>query len=367
LIRSVPVRRGKSDGDVAEDAEPLAVLDLDDPEIGIRPEDRFAAIPPGPRLVPRRMHGESTRAPVVLLAGLLALFIIGSWLGGVGSDDEVDTEPTATPVLDQITETKLLLVGDEGIAEIDVGRGAARPVDDGASYAIRLRRHLEPRSRIIPSATAGRAWVVSRDTDGVSSTREIDLGDGATTAKLSVEGRVVAAATDALVVERSAGLIEAVRFDGTTLPTVAPSGRVLGAAGTLVATRAVEGCADRNCGIVVTDIATGTTRDLPAPLSAGGTEFGSMAPDGRLLAVLRSDGVETHGVLLHTELGTTTPFRARNVGRDTIGPTALSWSADGAWLLIATEFGGLDAVATVDGTTYRVVADLPPFTAIVAR
>ncbi|HEX6311984.1 MAG TPA: hypothetical protein VF152_10190 [Acidimicrobiia bacterium] len=361
----MPGRRRESDADVAENAEPLTVLDLDDPEIGLRPEDRFAVIPPGPRLVPRRAHDEATRIPVLLLAGLLGLFVLASWLGGVGSEDASDQDSPVAPLLDRITGTTLLLVGDDGVAAIEVGRGAARPVDDPGARA--LLRERGPRSRLVPTDASGRAWAVSAGPDGIATARELDLGDGRVTAEVRVEGVVVAATTGALIVERSSGVLDAVGRDGATVLTVAPSGQVLGAAGTRVATRVVDGCSGTDCGVAITDVATGATLVVSAPLSAGGTEFGSLSPDGRLLAVVRSDGVDTHGLLVDLDLGATIPFRARGVGRDTIGPTALAWSPDGAWLFVATERDGLDAVATLDGTTYRVGSDLPAFTAILTR
>ncbi|MGH9030746.1 MAG: hypothetical protein ACRDZV_01350 [Acidimicrobiia bacterium] len=360
----MPARRGRSDDEVADDAEPLAVLDLDDPELGIRPEDRFAAIPPGPRLVPRRVHDESTRAPVLLLAALLALFVVGSWLGGIGSDEASRTAAGPLPVLDQITGATLLLVADERATVIEVGRDAGIPVDDRAARA--LVRTRSTRSRVVPSVTAGRAWIVSGTTGGVSTAREIDITDGSTTAEMQLEGTVAGATDAGLVVERPSDLLEVVGPDGVTVLTLAPSGRVLGAAADSVAIRPGE-CGGGECTVTVTDVATGTQRELPAELAAQGTEFGSLSPDGRLLAIARSDGVDTRGILVDVELGTVTTFRARGVRRDALGPAALAWSPDGAWLFLASAPGGLDAVATGDGTSYRVDAELPPLRAILNR
>lgn len=363
MTESVPARWGRSDDEVADDAEPLSVLDLDDPELGIRPEDRFATIPPGPRLIPRRVHDESTRAPVLLLAGLLVLFVVGSWLGGIGSDEPPETRAGPVPVLDQTTGTTLLLVGEEGAAVIDVGRKAAISVDDEGTRAIARARSI--RSRVVPSATAGRAWIVSGEPNGVSTAREIDIGDGSTTAEVQVEGVVTGATEAGLVVERKSGPVEVVGADGTTIMMLAPSGRVVGAARNLVAVR--PECEGRVCGVAVIDVATGARRELPGELAASGTELGSLSPDGRLLAIVRSDGVDTHGVLVDVELGVVTPFQARGLRRAALGPAALAWSADDAWLFVATAPSGLDAVATGDGTTYRVDAVLPPFTAILTR
>ena len=364
MTERVPVRRRGSDDDVTDDAEPLSVLDLDDPELGIRPEDRFAAIPPGPRLVPRRVHDESTRAPVLLLAGLLALFVLGSWLGGIGSDEAPESRADpAQPVLDQTTDTTLLLVGEEDAAVIDVGRKAAIPVDDAGTRAIARARSI--RSRVVASSTAGRAWIVTREPDGTSIAREIDTTSGATTAKVQIDGLVAGATEAGLVVERRSGPVEVVGADGATTTTLAPSGRVMGAARNLVTVR--PECAGRACGVAVIDVTTGTSRELPGELAASGTELGSLSPDGRKLAIVRSDGVDTHGVLVDVELGTVTPFRARGLRRAALGPAALAWSPDEAWLFVATAPNGLDAVATGDGTAYRVDAELPPVSAILVR
>ncbi|MGH8984054.1 MAG: hypothetical protein ACRDY6_09305 [Acidimicrobiia bacterium] len=360
----MPTRWGKSDSDdVANDAEALPVLDLDDPELGIRPEDRFAAIPPGPQLVPRRVHDESTRAPVVLLAGLLVLFVVGSWLGGIGSDEPAETRAGPVPVLDQTTGTTLLLVGEEDAAVIEVGRTGAVPADDATAMAIARAR--SSRSRVVPSATAGRAWIVIGAADGISTARELDLADGLTTAEVEVDGVVTGAVDAGLVVERQSGPVEVVGPDGATLVTLVPSGRVLGAARNLVAVR--PACQGRACGVTMIDVVSGAQRELPGELAASGTELGSLSPDGRLLAIVRSDGVDTHGVLVDVELGAVTPFRARGLRRAALGPAALAWSADDAWLFVATAPSGLDAIATGDGTSYRVDDHLPPFTAILTR
>jgi hypothetical protein len=58
-----------------------------------------------------------------------------------------------------------------------------------------------------------------------------------------------------------------------------------------------------------------------------------------------------------------TPFRTRAVRRDSGAP--LAWSSDGAWLFVATERDGLDAVG-IDGQGYRVANALPPFEAILS-
>lgn len=361
----MPSRRGKPDDDVAENAEPLAVVDLDDPEIGVRPEDRFAALPPGPRLVPRRVHDESTRAPVVLLAGLVALFLLGSGLGGMDSDDETVGEPRLAPVLDRITGATLLLIGED-VAAIEVGSGAARQIDDGASHAFRLRAQAAPRSRILPSATPGEAWIVAPASDRTETAEAIRLADGTRLDEIEVEGTVVGAAQDALVVERPSGAIDAIALDGTTARPVAPAGPVLGAAAMRVATRPPD-CSGSTCGVLVTELAAGATRMLSAELSAGGVEFGSMSPDGRLLTVARSDGVDTFGIVVDIESGATVPFRVRGVAREAVGPSALAWSGDGAWLFVATDRNGLDAVETASGTSYRVGGELPPFEAILTR
>jgi len=339
--------------------EPLTVLDLDDPEIGIRPEDRFAAIPPGPRIVPRRVRTESTNAPLLLLGALVAFFLVGAWLGGPGSP-EPESGATAVPELDQRTRTILLTFGGGDVRRLDVDRRSTHAEHDEGLRA--LAAALSGRTRLVPSAATGRIWLVTGDPGGFSTVQEIEVADGSPTAPPTrLEGFVSGAVSTGLVVERASGALEIVGVDDATVSPLAEDRLFVAAAGTQLATTSA-GCTGPECEIVVDDVVTGASRRLKVELGPGGTEVAGFSPDGAQLVVARSDGVQTRGVIIDVPLETVTTFRARAVRRDSSAP--LAWSPDGAWLFLATERDGLDAVG-VDGQGYRVEADLPPFDAIV--
>ena len=346
----------------ADLGEPLTVVDLDDPEIGVRPEDRFAAIPPGPRIVPRRIHDESNRAPILLLGALLAFFVLGALLGGSGSSPEESGTPAApTPDLDQPTDTTLLLLGPEGATRLDVDDRTARPV--GTEKLEALVDAAGGRGRLVPSAVAGRVWAVTTGPSATSLAQELATADGsATSALVEVEGLVAGAVTTGLVVERPSGALEIVDGTGATVATLPENRLFLAAAGDQLATRPAD-CTAKECEVVVDNVETGTSRTVSVTLGSGGTEVASFSPDGQRLMVARSDGVHTGGVVVDVPLETVTTFRTRAVRRDSAAP--LAWSVDGAWLFVAADRNGLDAVGA-DGQGYRVDAELPPFEAIVA-
>ncbi|MGI8796645.1 MAG: zinc-ribbon domain-containing protein [Acidimicrobiia bacterium] len=340
---------------------PLTVLELDDPEIGIRPEDRFAAIPPGPRIVPRRVHDDSTYAPLMLLGALVAFFLVGAWLGSPSSSPpQTGTATGPAPALDQSTGATLVLLGGDGAIELDVDEGTATRAAEGLGA---IADAVTARGRLVPATAEGRVWLVTREPDGSSLAQEIDADDGSpTSAPIQVDGFVSGAVTSGLVVERTSGALEVVERDGRVTLSL-PEGRLfLAATGSLLATR-VSGCFPSECDVLVDNVETGTSRRLRVDLGPGGTEVAGFSPDGHQLVVARSDGVQTRGVVVDVGLETVTTFRARAVRRDSGAP--LAWSPDGAWLFIATERDGLDAVGT-DGQEYRVATEVTPFEAILS-
>ncbi len=354
-------------GGQAEDEQPLTVLELDAPELGIRPEDRFAAIPPGPRLIPRRHHDESSSAPFVLLAGLVAFFVLGAWLGGAGSDENERTGGATEgplPVLDQGTGTTVLLFGDR-VTALDLDRSP--PLRSAVPRLRDVADDVLDDAVLVPSAAPGRAWLATPEPDGGSVVREVDLADGsAVTPPVRVDGRVVGAVTAGVVVERAPGRLELVAADGTVVRGLGEQRVFLAAAGDAVATRSST-CRGAECAVTVDDLATGATRELQTELATVGAELAALSPGGRRLGVLRSAGVETRGIVVDLRLETVAQFRARGVPRGAAGGVpALGWSPDGGWLFIATARGGLDAVAS-DGLTYRVDAEVPTFTGIMTR
>jgi hypothetical protein len=214
--------------------EPLAVLDLDDGELGLLPEDRYAAIPPGPRLVPRRVRRDSPWGPVALLAAVVALFTVGAWLDSAASDrvrggaDAPASEPLTEP-----TGTTLLLTARAFDFELDVDRARverAEPAEVfGETRSTLAREHsmLAPdgdaRIRvisaddIIASGDSDRVWFVApagTGGNGRAQAQEVDVTTGAITGELEVDGTVVGAVEDGLVVERPSRTLEVVGADG---------------------------------------------------------------------------------------------------------------------------------------------------------
>src|SRR5680860_1198460 len=92
------------------DLDLLAVADVD---AGIRREDRYVALPPGPRWVPRRVRRESSRAPIVIvgLAGVL------------GQGEPTRAVPATPPLLEEPTGVTLLRAGPRGLERIDIDKG----------------------------------------------------------------------------------------------------------------------------------------------------------------------------------------------------------------------------------------------------
>src|SRR2546429_8724388 len=70
----------------ADAGEALPVVDLDDTELGIRTEDRYAYVPPGPHWIRRRVHDSSKQIPIAILVGLAVFFVIGGVLPPSTSD-----------------------------------------------------------------------------------------------------------------------------------------------------------------------------------------------------------------------------------------------------------------------------------------
>jgi hypothetical protein len=374
--------------------EPLSVVDLEDAELGIRSEDRYAAVPPGPRLIPRRVHDESTGAPLLLLGALVAFFALGAWLDSTGSEDEPATAAERpAPVLDRATGTTLLLIGKDGATTLDVDERTARPLPGGERLsapaaaastggevvvvddddAVRLPGPgrppvtLGPAGDVFTSARPDHVWLVVTGAGGTSIAREVDLatpGDAAP--ELTIGGSVVGVVSRGLVVELPSGAIEVVAPDGAPPRRLGESTIFVAAGGDVVASRPVE-CAAGACDLLIDDVATGTRRVFQlGGLATGGTELAASSPDGRRVVVLRSDGLQTRGVLVDVRLATVTPFRARPVRQNPSRAPALAWSPDGEWLFLATVRTGIDAVDP-DGRAYRVEAALPDFDAIVAR
>src|SRR3977135_2943169 len=117
----------------ADAGEALPVVDLDDTELGIRTEDRYAYVPPGPQWIRRRVHDSSKQIPIAILIGLAVFFVIGGLLQRSTSNRaEPPREVTAQrlPGLHRTTGATLLLLAPDGLHTLDADgpRGRARAV-----------------------------------------------------------------------------------------------------------------------------------------------------------------------------------------------------------------------------------------------
>lgn len=372
----------------ADAGESLPVVDLDDAELGIRTEDRYAYVPPGPRWIRRRVHDDSTRLPIVILAGLLLIFLVGALLqqpsrDGAGSRREVAA--AALPTLRDSTRTSLLALTPDGVHDLDVDRRdvrsaavaelpvgpvtAATTSGDHAVLVVDHRTYAVPLSLDGPATAIGAAvevfasrrvdgvWLLTYPADGSVVAREVDLAGVETTppAVLGGSATVRTAAGEGLVIERLGpdGTRTLATWDPAQ-PGVAPVTLRTGAlfvAGTrdTVASRAAA-CVTRRCDLYLDDIGPGRQRVIGNVLSPGGVAAAAFSDDGRRLAVLENDGDGSHGTLVDITTGSLTPF--------TVGPVAttrpaIAWSDNGNWLFVATTAGRLDAV-DLRGRAYSV-------------
>jgi hypothetical protein len=381
--------------------ESLPVLDLDDDELGIRTEDRYAYIPPGPKWIRRRVHDESTRIPIVILAGLLLLFLVGAWLQQ-GSRDRADPRRNVTaealPALRQPTRASLLVLMPTGLQTLDVDRRRVRtggvaelpvgPVTaattsgDDVVLVVDHRAYVVPLTldgpavgigaavEAFPSAGPGRVWLLTYPPDGTVLAREVDFAGAETTPPAVLGGSVTVrtAAGDGLVTDR-------LGTDGTRAlgiwdpaqPATAPvtfrtNALFVAGARDVVASRDA-GCGARRCDLYLDDLATGRERVIGNALGRGGVAAAAFSADGRHLAVVESDAGRSRGTLVDTKTGALTPFATGPVASTR---PAIAWSRDGAWLFVATSEGRIDAVSA-RGRGYSVPTDRLDSAALIAR
>jgi len=368
-----------SDEDL-EATSDLPVLDLEDDDLGVRTEDRYAAIPPGPRLVRRREHRDRDRGPaVVLLVALAVLFAVAAWLDGISSDDSdgAGGDDMASRELEASTGATLLAVGGDGasVTDIDEGTvGALVPLDEPVLDALLAQETLVVRSSadtitalaltgssrrdlpraqdLVRSADPARVWLVQRDGDSSHAT-EIVVADGTVTEEIDAAGRVLGATLGGLVVADPAGTLHLVSPASSTL--IGADLAFLASTGNTIATR-TRPCTAVECELIVERLDLGAEQRFDVDIGSGNREAALFSPDARRLAVVRTDGIESFGVIVDVEAGTVARFRSRAQAREANRP--LAWSSDGQWLFIATERNGLDAV-DLDGVVARVDVELP--------
>jgi hypothetical protein len=385
----------------ADDGESLPVVDLDDAELGIRTEDRYAYVPPGPKWIRRRLHHDSARIPLVILVGLLLLFLVGAWLQQPSRDRTAprrEVAAEALPALQHLTRTSLLVLSPNGVQNLDVDRRQVRSgavaelpvgpvtaaatsgeqavlVVDHRAYAVPLSLDgpatgIGSAVEVFPSKREARVWLLTYPPDGSVVAREVDLGGVETTPPTVLGGSatVRTAAGEGLVIERLGpdGTRALATWDPAQpadAPVTLRTGALFVAAGRDTVASREAACATRRCDLYLDDLGTGRQRVIGNALGRGGVAAAAFSGDGRRLAVLENDGDRSHGTLVDTETGSLTPFDAGPVA--TTHP-AVAWSNDGNWLFVSTTAGRIDAVDT-RGRGYSVPTRRLDTAALVTR
>ena len=363
----------------ADAGEALPALDLDDTELGIRTEDRYAYVPPGPKWIRRRVHDSSKQIPIAILVALAIFFVLGALLQRSGRDRaEPPREVTAQrlPGLHRTTGTSLLLLAPDGLHTLDVdgrrvrtGSVAELPtgpitaavtsgdqtvvVVDHRAYVVPLSLEgpatgIGPAVEVYPSHRAGRVWLLTYPADGSVVARELGLDGVETTpaAVLSGSATVRGAAGEGVVIDRlgADGTRSLAAWDparpGEPPATFRTDALFVAASRNVVASRP-SGCSAQQCDLFLDDPTSGQHRVIGNALNGGGVAAAAFTDDGRRLAVVESDGARSQGTIVDTATGKVTPFVADPVA--TSRPT-LAWSHDGAWLFVATNTDTVDAV-----------------------
>ncbi len=386
------------DGD-AGDA--LPVVDLDDTELGIRTEDRYAYIPPGPQWIRRRVHDNSMRIPIAILVALALFFVLGAWLQRPGRDRAAaprEVRVQSLPALQRSTDTSLLALAPDGVRAVDVDRKrlrdaavaelptgpttAAMTSGDSAVVVVDHRAYVIPLSldgaatsigpavEVFPSQRDGRVWLLTYPADGTVVARELGL-DGVETAPPAVLGgsaTVRGPAGGKLVIDRlgADGTRSLATWNptSTTEPTETfRTGALFVASGRDVVASRPAGCGGGQCDLYLDDTSTGRHQVIENALGGGGVAAAAFADDGRHLGVVESDGVRSRGTLVDITTGTLTRFVAGPVASTR---PALAWSHDGAWLFVTTNTGAIDAVDR-RGHAYAISAPRVEDAALLAR
>jgi hypothetical protein len=385
----------------ADAGESLPVVELEDDELGIRTEDRYAYVPPGPKWIRRRVHDDSTRIPIAILAGLVLFFLVGAWLQHSPRDRATSRQEVtagALPTLRQQTRTSLLVLSPDGVNTLEVDRRQARrgavaelpvgPVTaavtsrkhavlvvDHRAYAVPLSLDgpaagIGSAVEVFPSNRDGHVWLLTYPADGSVTAREVDLAGVETTppAVLGGSATVRTAAAGGLVVERldADGTRVLATWDPaqvTQAPVTFRTGALFVAAGRDVVASRDASCVARRCDLYLDDPRTGRQRVIGNALGRGGVAAAAFSDDGRRLAVVETDGDRSRGTLIDTATGSLTPFIAGPVASTR---PALAWSRDDAWVFVATSTGRIDAV-NARGRAYSVKTRRFDSAALLAR
>jgi len=364
------------DGDAGE---ALPVVDLDDTELGIRTEDRYAYIPPGPQWIRRRVHDNSTRIPIAILVGLALFFVLGAWLQRSGRDRVAaprEVRVQSLPALQRGTGTSLLVLAPDGVRALDVDRKrvrdgavpelpagpatAAMASGDSAVVVVDHRAYVVPLSldgaatsigpavEVFPSQHDGRVWLLTYPADGTVVARELGL-DGVETAAPAVLGgsaTVRGTAGGKLVIDRLSA--DGTRSLATWNPTSTTeptetfrTGALFVASSRDIVASRPSGCGGGQCDLYLDDTSTGKHQVIQNALGGGGVAAAAFTDDSRHLGVVESDGAHSQGTLVDITTGALTRFVAGPVASTR---PALAWSHDGAWLFVTTSTGAIDAI-----------------------
>lgn len=381
----------------ADAGESLPVVELDDGELGFRTEDRYAYVPPGPNWIRRRVHDDSTRAPLALVSALVLFFVLAVLVRGAGTNggnNESSARSEALPRLRGHTGASLLVAGGEGLRVLDVDRRRSGDVSvsalpsgrvtdaiavgdrsvvviDHHAYALPpgLRGHavaLGSASDVTASSAQARVWLATYPADGSTAVREVTLDGEATTAPTTIPSgpwTLRATADRYLIVERggsgqhSIALWDASRPQTTPI-TLRDDAVFVAASAELVASRP-SSCPADQCDLLLDDVrGSQKTFARALPTNAGDAAFTSDA--GHLAALDTSNG---NGTIIDLRDGTPVLFRTRV---PVAGNPALAWSRDGSWLF-AVAANEIDAV-DLEGRVYVVPTPSPlAATAVLTR
>lgn len=207
--------------------------------------------------------------------------------------------------------------------------------------------------RVFPVAGTDGAWLVLGQSAAVNDARLFSLVDGAPLAsvELPVDSFVVGVAADALVVAAGGDLF-AVGADGGA-DELSTGQAVAVLRDEVLVSRCDE---QLRCGVVATDVATGSTRAMPdVPGGASVFAVGPAHPDGRIVVHIGDPRRPLQEVVLLGPDGAV-PLLPEGVAVDHVWGAA--WSPDGA-LLFVPGGGEVDVVDPFADGGPRVVASIP--------
>lgn len=375
-----------------DELDDLPVVELEDAELGIRPEDRYAAIPPGPKLIRRRVHDQSRRAPAYLLVALFMLVALAAWLGrashGATSSDGAGTAGEhATRLFRHLTNAEIVVRSGNALFVVDVDRGSVvgrpprnlptQPVDrliatggtlveqvNGRAYAIRNAAgpavDLGPAETVVAATEPERVWIAAL-VGGRYLLRQIAT-DGTTieTEQLQPTEGLAGVTTGGVVLSNGTSRVTLLAPQDGSRRQLGGNASFIASNATAVVTIEIRGDDYLN----VDDPAHGRHASFRRGLvNASGRVLpdfssASLSPDGSRLAFTTPSGAGVTLALIDLHTGRIVSHQAIPVAN---APTA--WSRDSRWLFAGAPGGGLLAIDR-RGTSALVDAPVDPFSLI---